>query len=140
MSGLHSDGLSFSVLRQANERRAPQFKNSKGELTHPNGVQDWSPEKWFTALSGEVGELGNFIKKNFRGDLSEEQFMEEAKKEIADVQIYLDLLSARLGIDIGKVVISKFNEVSEKVGSEVFIREDGSDYCLKLGKEVPANG
>lgn len=130
-------GLTFGTLREANLRRAPSFKNNKGELSHPNGVTDWTPEQWYTALSGEVGELGNFMKKNFRGDIDDKTFKENAQKELADIQIYLDLLAARLGVDLGKVTIDKFNEVSERVGSNVKIMENGYDYRLD---PAPGNG
>jgi len=49
------------------------------------------------ALAGEVGELLNIIKKVWRGD-----FMlpwQEVVAEIADVRIYLHLLSKAIGID-----------------------------------------
>lgn len=38
--------------------------------------------------------------------------------ELADVVIYLDLLAARLGIDLGAAVIEKFNMTSQKIGSK----------------------
>jgi NTP pyrophosphatase (non-canonical NTP hydrolase) len=40
-------------------------------------------------------------------------------KELADVIIYADLLAARLGIDLGIAVANKFNEVSERVRSDI---------------------
>ena len=55
--GYLTDGLSFNTLRQANLRRLPEFKNSKGEPAHsePDG-SDWSPAQWLQALAGEVGD------------------------------------------------------------------------------------
>lgn len=70
------------------------------------------------ALAGEVGELCNLIKKLKRG---ENVPKEELAKEIADVQIYLDLLAARLGVELDNATIEKFNQVSVKRGSTVFI-------------------
>ena len=36
--------------------------------------------------------------------------------EIADTALYLDLLAARAGIDLGAAIVRKFNRVSEKHG------------------------
>jgi len=36
--------------------------------------------------------------------------------ELADVLTYLDLLAAMLNVDLGAAAVSKFNEVSERVG------------------------
>lgn len=130
--GYMTNGLGFSVLRDANLRRLPEFRNKHGQLAHskPDG-SDWSPAQWLQAVVGELGEYANVRKKYERGDLNEAQFHKEAAKELADVQIYLDILAFQLGIDLGSAVIDKFNEVSERVGSEVFIEGDGSDYYLK---------
>jgi hypothetical protein len=46
------------------------------------------------------------------------------------VQIYLDILAFRLGINLGEVTIAKFNEVSERIKCPIRIREDGSDWHL----------
>lgn len=116
--------LSFFTLRAANIARLPTFKNSKGELAHsePDG-SDWSPAQWLQALVGELGEYANKRKKFERGDISAEEFKIEAAKELADVQIYLDILAFRLGVDLGQATEDKFNEVSRRVGSSVFIRD-----------------
>lgn len=114
--------LSFDTLRAANHARLPQFKNSKGEPAHskPDG-SDWSPAQWLQAVVGELGEYANFRKKFERGDIDAEEFNQLACEELADVQIYLDLLALQLGIDLGEAVISKFNRVSMLVGSTVRI-------------------
>lgn len=123
--GYNTDGLSFNTLRAANMARLPQFKNSKGEPAHaePDG-SDWSPAQWLQAMVGEVGEFANLRKKFERGDITEAEFQESAKKEIADIQIYLDLLAFRLDINLGEAVKAKFNEVSKRVGSTVYIGDD----------------
>ncbi len=54
--------------------------------------------------------------------------MKNAEKELADIQIYLDILAFRLGINLGKAVIKKFNEVSERINVPIRITEDGSDW------------
>ena len=82
---------------------------------------------------GELGEYANFRKKFERGDIDEEEFLIEAEKELADVATYLDILASQLDIDLGKAVIKKFNEVSERVGSTIYIGED-DDWHIKSEK------
>lgn len=117
-------GLDFETLRDANVKRCEQS-------FHP--ISDWSACDWMTAACGELGEAANLIKKLRRLDTgggseivsrgqgyeSAEQITPMIAQEIADTVIYLDLLAARLGIDLGDAVREKFNIVSERVGSEV---------------------
>jgi NTP pyrophosphatase (non-canonical NTP hydrolase) len=130
--GYLTDGLTFNVLRDANRQRLPTFRNAKGEISHPadkDGHNDnWSLTDWCTAVTGELGEAANIIKKIRRGDFSLEDARAELAKELADVQTYLDLLAMAAGVDLGKATIAKFNEVSERVDSNILIREDGSDW------------
>ncbi len=94
-------GLTFDTLREANVKRLPQFKNKKGFPAHSESDgSDWIPAQWYQALSGEMGEYANFRKKYERGDISLDEFNAEAGKELADVQIYLDILAFRLDIDL----------------------------------------
>lgn len=113
-------GISFADLRRANVERLPLFKNSRGESANhlPDG-SDWSESQWFKALVGEVGEYGNLSKKHDRGDISDEEFYREAARELADIQTYLDILSFRIGIDLGQATAEKFNEVSAKMKIDV---------------------
>ena len=130
--------LSFDVLRAANTARLPTFKNAKGELSHPvrDGHNDnWSLNDWCTAVTGELGEAANILKKIRRGDFTLEEARIELAKELADVQIYLDLLALAAGINLGQATVDKFNEVSVRVGSIIGIYYDGSDIC-HLGREA----
>jgi len=113
-------GLLFDQLRSANLARLPQFKNKHGQLahTHPEG-RDWSPAQWLQAVVGELGEYANIRKKHERGDINEAEFAVEAAKELADVQVYLDILAYQVGVDLGEATRAKFNEVSDRVGCEV---------------------
>ena len=127
--------LNFETLRAANKIRLPQFKNSHGEPAHskPDG-SDWTPSDWFEALAGEVGEYANWHKKFKRGDITFEEFSVHAQKELADIATYLDLLAQRCldlpgapnpnGVDLGRAVTEKFNEISRRVDADVFIFED----------------
>lgn len=131
-----TDGLTFNTLRQANVRRLPKFKNAKGEVAHkePDG-SDWSLDQWTNAVLGELGEFANILKKFNRGDYDFNEARPKMAKELADVQTYLDLLAFRCGIDLGKATIEKFNEVSQRVEVDIFIRDDGSDYYLLSPKK-----
>lgn len=111
-----TDGLTFNTLRNANVVRCKEsFKSN---------LSDWSHAEWLQALVGEVGEYANFAKKHLRGDLTRGQFLDEARKELADVQCYLDLLAASLDIDLGEATMEKFNAVSLRVGSDIYIDAD----------------
>jgi NTP pyrophosphatase (non-canonical NTP hydrolase) len=141
-----SVGLSFSALRQANTLRLPQFKNRHGELAHRKADgSDWSPSQWLQALVGELGEFANVRKKFERGDLTFDQYRTLAEKELADVQTYLDLLARRAldigpnahetGVDLGEATRQKFNEVSHRVGADVFIDDAGKVYGAQIAHE-----
>ena len=100
--------LNFDDLREANIERIPNFRM--------NSIFDWSETDWACAAAGELGEACNLIKKRRRG---EKITTHEVAKEIADTVIYLDLLAARVGINLGETIRYKFNEVSIRVNSSV---------------------
>lgn len=146
-------GLTFDTLRAANKARLPQFKNILGDLAHskPDG-SDWSPAQWLQAVVGELGEYANIRKKYERGDLTTVEYRTLAVKELADIQTYLDILALRAfdgrdgspdpyGCDLGSATIKKFNEISERVGSDIFILEDGGNIYQnkKSPKKCPHN-
>jgi NTP pyrophosphatase (non-canonical NTP hydrolase) len=90
---------------------------------HAEGLTSWSESDWFTALAGEVGELGNVIKKMNRvRDGMQQNAVDPAKlrqmaaDELADVYLYLDLLAQRLGVSLPEAIQSKFNAVSVREG------------------------
>lgn len=111
------DGLSFRHLRKANTKRCESSY-------HP--VDAWSLTDWLTAAAGELGELAGVI-KNIRRAETEGQSAHtigvtekrELGYEAADVVIYLCLLCARAGVDLGEAVREKFNIVSDRTGSKV---------------------
>ena len=101
--------LKFSELQKAIMERlatTPKFADCK----------TWNALEWAGALCGEAGELANFAKKQVRGD-GDKSF--EIIKEAADVVIYASLLAGVLGYDLGTIVRAKFNEVSDRVNSDV---------------------
>jgi NTP pyrophosphatase (non-canonical NTP hydrolase) len=72
-------------------------------------------------VTGELGELASLLKmrNRERDGLPGNKFSPTDKMvadEIADVLTYLDLLAEALGVDLGRAAVSKFNEVSERVG------------------------
>lgn len=124
--------LTFKTLRAVNLARCEQ-------AFHP--LDSWSATDWACAMGGECGEALNLIKKLRRGELITR---EEIGKELADVVIYADLLATRLGINLGEAVIQKFNEVSDRVGSDIVLpaptAEAPPPYCADFmaGEWIPA--
>lgn len=103
--------LLFSALRAANLKRLTS--DTWGT------AKDWSPNDWMVALVGEVGELANMLKKIRRGSAYPGMKMptrEDIAGELADIQTYLDLLAARLDVDLAEATVRKFNEVSVRWG------------------------
>ena len=112
--GSTSSPLEFSELRKANEIRCEALYHA---------IDDWSPTDWACAAAGEMGEACNLIKKMRRG---EDISLNDVAYELADTVIYLDLLAARLGIDLAHAIAAKFNKVSIERESPVRLScEDG---------------
>ena len=76
---------------------------------------NWSPMEWGCALSGEVGELCNFLKKMSRGDKIPKEHLAH---EIGDIMTYLSLTADALDVDLEKAIRQKFNIVSKRWGSK----------------------
>jgi NTP pyrophosphatase (non-canonical NTP hydrolase) len=72
------------------------------------------------ALAGEVGEACNILKKIKRGSKKlDEKTLEELRHELGDIATYLALLADRLGVQLDKAIVEKFNLVSNKYNSKV---------------------
>jgi NTP pyrophosphatase (non-canonical NTP hydrolase) len=95
----------------------------------PNGfghkLDSWSLSDWMTALTGEVGEAANLVKKlnrirdNVAGNKPEETkdaLERSLHDELADIYIYLDLFAQRLGLNLHGHVEVKFQRTSRKIG------------------------
>lgn len=86
-------------------------------------MNDWSPVDWTNALAGEAGEACNESKKLKRQDtrrdssVSVEERTRRLAEELADVVIYADLAAARLGVDLGEAIRTKFNKTSAEQAS-----------------------
>lgn len=135
--GYMTDGLTFNTLRRGNAARLPEFRNNKGNVAHDKADgSDWSLNDWAVAVTGELGEACNVLKKVRRGDLTLDEARPMLMQEFADVVIYMDLLAAQAGIDLGQAVMDTFNTKSAKVGSRVRLAAD--DW--HLAPPIIANG
>lgn len=112
--------LTFDALRKVNTKRC---ESSQG-FNHR--IEDWTPNDWMVATTGELGEAANILKKLKRveddlpGNTVEETYEvleQRLADELADTVIYLDLLAARCNINLGEAIISKFNRTSNKINS-----------------------
>lgn len=89
-------GLDLDTLRKANIARLPQFKASTGAPAHSSkDGSDWSPAEWLQAFFGEVGEFAEIRTQYECGLISQDEYREQAAKELADIQTYLDILARR---------------------------------------------
>jgi NTP pyrophosphatase (non-canonical NTP hydrolase) len=68
------------------------------------------------AAVGELGEMGNKLKKQLRGEYIDGK---EIAWELADAIIYLDLLATHLQINLAEVLREKFNIVSDRYESDI---------------------
>jgi len=115
VNDMRNSGVSF--LQNLRNKNVARCKDGFGKE-----VTDWSEMQWGCAIAGEVGELCNILKKRERdADTSGKLSNEEVGKEIADAILYLDLLAARVGIDLESAIVQKFNEVSARRGSQIVL-------------------
>lgn len=85
----------------------------------------WTPERWVTAILGELGEMANITKKLFRardgavgilkGETVETLQVEE-RKEWADTMHYMILFAKAQGWDMTEALREVFNAKSEQLG------------------------
>ena len=108
------NSINFADLRNANLKRLEEFGHG--------GLEDgWNEAEWGCAVAGEVGELCNILKKMIRQAPDDPPIMrlrQLAASEIADVAIYLDLVAAKLDLNLSYIIQKKFNEVSEMRGMQ----------------------
>jgi NTP pyrophosphatase (non-canonical NTP hydrolase) len=120
-------GLTFAQLREANTHR-----NTRG--VWGGSIMDWTPTDWGNAMAGEAGEACNQIKKlrrmysgvewlEYIPSSRDEQLLANIADELADTVIYLDLLAARMGLNLAEATTRKFNRVSQEKGSGIMLPE-----------------
>lgn len=68
------------------------------------------------ALGGEVGELQNLVKKEWRGSFAvhDREFLAKIGEEMADIRIYLDLLARGFGVDLDRACEEKIPELLKR--------------------------
>lgn len=102
-------------------------KRNLARCESPNGfnhpLNSWSLSDWLTATAGELGEAANIIKKLNRvrdgipgNSETPEQLRNALAEELADVAIYLDLLTQAAGFDPETIRDLKFAKTSRKIG------------------------
>lgn len=112
--------LTLKRLLDVSLERMPQYVNKKGERVHPeDDGSDWSIDQWFNALVGETGEFAGWKKELDRKNIDEQTFKKEGGKELADILSYLVILANRLGVSLEYETRKKFNEVSDRIGSNI---------------------
>jgi NTP pyrophosphatase (non-canonical NTP hydrolase) len=100
--------LTFRHFQALNWNRAMRAKKFKD-------CESWSLNDWAVALTGEVGELCNLLKKVRRKDFPLEKVKKKICKEAADVMIYTDIFMSAIGTSTEKEVVNKWNEVSRRI-------------------------
>lgn len=102
------------------ERNLRRCESPKG-FNH--ALSSWSLSDWTTAVTGELGEAANIVKKLNRvrdgipGNVeSEEELRAKLADEIADTAIYLDLMAQAAGFDLEAIRDAKFAKTSRKIG------------------------
>lgn len=101
------------------EREAGSSWREQVRLIHETVVKKWEPysdeDTRFVALAlaGEVGELCNLVKKEWRGNPVDnpKRLRREMADELADIRIYLELLALCLGVDLDVAVAQKIPEL-----------------------------
>lgn len=107
-------GLTFDELQQKNCDRS---KEAYDDILHNASLSYFG-----NALAGEVGEVCNLIKKIERAKLVgkfDTIPVSEVGKELADIIMYASLIASKLDLSLSQWVVDKFNEVSDRIGSNV---------------------
>jgi NTP pyrophosphatase (non-canonical NTP hydrolase) len=104
----------------SSDENSASLSEIKAQLRTFADERDWnqfhSPKNLVMALSGEVGELAEkfqWLSEDESQALSESQ-LSEVSDEIADVQIYLLMLSDKLGVDVLDAVEKKIRDNARK--------------------------
>ena len=90
----------------------------------------WQPVDWSNAIAGEVGELCNLVKKMKRLNIEADGLVKQTdlENEVADILIYLDIFCQTQGIDIRIATVRKFNAVSLRYNTDIFLHADDITY------------
>lgn len=106
-------------------REIRQIGIARSARWHPQGASDWDLRDFAIGFGGEAGELLNAIKKlrrletgavQAKGPANREEALSAVVQEIGDTFLYLDLVAAKLGVDLQAAIAATFNRVSEREG------------------------
>ena len=108
---------------------------------HKKLIEPWSIEDvrfLALALAGEVGELANRIKKQWRGDddQGDPRSNTASHEELVDIRVYVELLSKafnNLDLDNGvraklPIIRAKFEQIGEKPADWDEKHRDGNEF------------
>lgn len=130
--------LTYKTARKARLALQSFFLDSTGEYA----CRDWTLADWSNAMCGEAGEAANIVKKIRRGDIDSE-LIRKLGDELADLSAYIDLLAFHAGIDLDAAIERKYNQLSERLGSETRIVNGAlnpADRPLESFMILKANG
>ena len=106
-----------------NEFSAANRRRCEAQDGFNHALEDWSLSDWMTAVTGELGEAANIVKKLNRardGIPGNAETYDELRDmladEIADTFIYLDLMAQATGINLADAVVRKWQRTSAKIG------------------------
>ena len=108
-------------------------KLQKKCLERSTVIKDWGLSEWMIGVAEEAGEIAGAIKRlnrlrsgyydNLMSSEEKERFKQKQEnnlgEEIADTICYLMLLANEANVDLDKAIIDKFNEVSDRMKSDV---------------------
>lgn len=113
-----SDELTFKKFSQANKLRSKEFFDKDN-----NSISHWavcSQGEGFETIAEFAtlfSILSNTVKKT-NGELIDTT-RDKLANEMADVVTYLFVKAGRFDIDLEKYLVTKFNYVSDKIGSDI---------------------
>jgi NTP pyrophosphatase (non-canonical NTP hydrolase) len=105
--------LTFDELRNKGEARSERWGSN----------EKWDLADWMVALTGELGEAANIVKKLKRAEdglvgnkETVEELLVKLRREFGDIQIYLDHVARAAGVDLAAATVEVFNAKSEQLG------------------------
>lgn len=104
--------LWWQQLAVLNGKRFAKHAHKSGELVNPIDELRFH----VMALCGEVGEIANIVKKEWRGDeMDNNTLKEKLADEKADVRTYLFRIEMLMGIDLDQACEKKVQEVARRL-------------------------
>lgn len=135
--------LSLSVFQRLNAIRAA-IGRTNHKTGRPMDCANWTLSDWAVAMGEEAGEVleaamgyslsvakaQGIVKRTVRGDYADPDTAREAlAAELCDALVYLTLVATAAGIeDLGRAIVPKWNEVSERMAYPGHLRDDGTPF------------